>query len=133
MASFVVKHKNLNIKNITFSDIKQTKMGGSNIYIRYKNPANTSQEHNLYVQTPKMFCPFGASAFKQTDNTQLPRYNLNLSFGKDKSELKKFQSSFSFSAIPRGKSSFKKTIITYTRIPICFKFIKYLCHFWITL
>ena len=91
MASFVVKHKNLNIKNITFSDIKQTKMGGSNIYIRYKNPANTSQEHNLYVQTPKMFCPFGASAFKQTDNSQLPRYNLNLSFGKDKPELKKFQ------------------------------------------
>jgi len=91
MASFVVKHKNLNIKNITFSDVKQTKMGGSNIYLRYKNPANTSQEHNLYVQTPKMFCPFGASSYKQTDSTQLPRYNLNLSFGKDKPELKKFQ------------------------------------------
>ena len=90
MASFVVKHKNLNIKNITFSDVKQTKMGGSNIYLRYKNPT-TSQEHNLYVQTPKMFCPFGASSYKQTDSTQLPRYNMNLSFGKDKPELKKFQ------------------------------------------
>jgi len=90
MASFVVKHKNLNIKNITFSEVKQTKMGGSNIYIRYKNPA-TSQEHNLYVQTPKMFCPFGASSYKQTDSNQVPRYNLNLSFGKDKVELSKFQ------------------------------------------
>ena len=90
MASTVIKHKNLNLKNITFSDVKQTKLGGSNIYIRYKNPT-TQQEHNLYVQTPKMYCPFGASSYKQRDSNELPRYNLNLSFGKDKPELANFQ------------------------------------------
>ena len=50
-----------------------------------------SNGHNVYVQTPKMFCPFGASSYKKTDSNELPRYNLNLSFKKTEQDLMNFQ------------------------------------------
>ena len=65
-------------------------MGGYNIYLQYKTPG-MSNGHNVYVQTPKMFCPFGASSYKKTDSNELPRYNLNLSFKKTEQDLMNFQ------------------------------------------
>ena len=86
----VIKYKNFDLNNITYSDVKQTKMGGYNIYLQYKTPG-MSNGHNVYVQTPKMFCPFGASSYKKTDSNELPRYNLNLSFKKTEQDLMNFQ------------------------------------------
>ena len=86
----VIKYKNFDLANITYSDVKQTKMGGYNIYLQYKTPG-MSNGHNVYVQTPKMFCPFGASSYKKTDSNELPRYNLNLSFKKTEQDLMNFQ------------------------------------------
>ena len=86
----VIKYKNFDLANITYSDVKQTKMGGYNIYLQYKTPG-MSNGHNIYVQTPKMFCPFGASSYKKTDSNELPRYNLNLSFKKTEQDLMNFQ------------------------------------------
>lgn len=90
----VIKYKKFDLANIIYSDVKQTKMGGYTIYLQYKTPG-MSNGHNLYVQTPKMFCPFGASCYKRTDSTEMPRYNLNLSFKKTDSELMKFQEKIS--------------------------------------
>jgi len=90
----VIKYKNFDLNNITYSDVKQTKMGGYNIYLQYKTPG-MSNGHNVYVQTPKMFCPFGASSYKKTDSNELPRYNLNLSFKKNEQDLMNFQEKIS--------------------------------------
>ena len=90
----VIKYKNFDLANITYSDVKQTKMGGYNIYLQYKTPG-MSNGHNVYVQTPKMFCPFGASCYKRTDSTEMPRYNLNLSFKKTEQDLLNFQEKIS--------------------------------------
>jgi len=90
----VIKYKNFDLANITYSDVKQTKMGGYNIYLQYKTPG-MSNGHNVYVQTPKMFCPFGASSYKKTDSTEMPRYNLNLSFKKTEQDLLNFQEKIS--------------------------------------
>lgn len=90
----VIKYKNFDLANITYSDVKQTKMGGYNIYLQYKTPG-MSNGHNIYVQTPKMFCPFGASSYKKIDSNELPRYNLNLSFKKTEQDLLNFQEKIS--------------------------------------
>ena len=90
----VIKYKNFDLNNITYSDVKQTKMGGYNIYLQYKTPG-MSNGHNIYVQTPKMFCPFGASSYKKIDSNELPRYNLNLSFKKTEQDLLNFQEKIS--------------------------------------
>jgi len=90
----VIKYKNFDLNNITYSDVKQTKMGGYNIYLQYKTPG-MSNGHNIFVQTPKMFCPFGASSYKKTDSTEMPRYNLNLSFKKTDQDLLNFQDKIS--------------------------------------
>lgn len=90
----VIKYKNFDLANITYSDVKQTKMGGYNIYLQYKIPG-MSNGHNIYVQTPKMFCPFGASSYKKIDSNELPRYNLNLSFKKTEQDLLNFQEKIS--------------------------------------
>ena len=90
----VIKYKNFDLANITYSDVKQTKMGGYNIYLQYKTPG-MSNGHNIYVQTPKMFCPFGASSYKKIDSNELPRYNLNLSFKKTEQDLMNFQEKIS--------------------------------------
>ena len=90
----VIKYKNFDLANITYSDVKQTKMGGYNIYLQYKTPG-MSNGHNIYVQTPKMFCPFGASSYKKIDSNELPRYNLNLSFKKTAQDLLNFQEKIS--------------------------------------
>ena len=79
MAPTILKTQNLNLKQIQFSEIKKNKRGGATSYLRYDNP-KIGKQHTIYLQTPKMYCPFGASAFKQKDSNEAARYSLNLSF-----------------------------------------------------
>lgn len=79
MAPTILKTKDLNLKNVQFVEIKKNKRGGATSYIRYDNK-RINKSHTIYLQTPKMYCPFGASAFKKEDSNEAPRYSLNLSF-----------------------------------------------------
>ena len=86
MAPVILKPKNIVLNNLVFSDVKENQMGGNGVYISYDNP-KMSQTHRIYVQTPKMFVPFGASKYSPKDKKQredeTPRYSLNLSFGRE--------------------------------------------------
>ena len=86
MAPIILKPKNIVLDNLEFSDVKENQMGGNGVYISYDNP-KMSQKHRIYIQTPKMFVPFGASKYNPKDKKQredeTPRYSLNLSFGRD--------------------------------------------------
>ena len=84
MPPTILNTKDFNLKNVTFSDVKTNKRGGKTVYLKYKNPMS-NKEHPIYLQTPKMYCPFGASAFKSEEKSNdAPRYSLNLSFRGEK-------------------------------------------------
>ena len=78
----IVKAKELNVKNISYSEPKSLQNGGKAVYVNYDGKP-------LILQTPKMRCPFGMSVY---EDGEYPKYSLPLSFsGMDGNEsLNKF-------------------------------------------
>ena len=73
----IVKAKELNTKNITYSEPKSLQTGAKAVYVNYEGKP-------LIVQTPKMRCPFGMNVYEDGD---YPKYSLPLSFsGMDNSD-----------------------------------------------
>lgn len=64
--------KNINVEEITLSELKKNDFGGGSVYVSYKG-------RPLIVQTPYMSTPFGVSAFDPPDGGQT-KYSLDLSF-----------------------------------------------------
>tara|TARA_B110000881_G_scaffold217061_1_gene233789 strand:- start:1675 stop:2388 length:714 start_codon:yes stop_codon:yes gene_type:complete len=64
--------KNVNVDEITFSDVKKNDYGGGSLYVSY-------QGRPLILQTPYMSLPFGVSAYEPTDGSPT-KYSLDLSF-----------------------------------------------------
>ena len=82
--SFVQKSSAVKTSNITFSDLKKQGKGGFVAYINYQ-AGDKSQR--LVLQTPKIFCPFGASTYKKEElpTGQIPKYTVPMSLDtKDK-------------------------------------------------
>ena len=75
--SFVKKPEQVSLENITFSDLKKQGKGG---HISFINLKDGDKSNRLVLQTPKMFCPFGASTFQKDGKPdQCPKYNVQLS------------------------------------------------------
>ena len=60
----ILKVRDINVDKITFDSVRKTQSGAHTVYMKYdgKKP--------LYIQTPKMTAPYGASTYND-DN----RYN----------------------------------------------------------
>ena len=76
-----IKIRDLDLSQISYSDVIQNRFGGKTVYI------NLPERKRVSIQTPKMFAPFGLSVSQVKDKlTQKPlgppRYYLELSFGK---------------------------------------------------
>ena len=80
MSTTILKSTDFDAKRIEFAQFKKNKRGGGIVYMKYDNPK--AGKHNVFLQTPKMYCPFGASAFKKEDlkDGEVPKYSLQLSF-----------------------------------------------------
>ena len=86
--SLVQKVTTLKASNVVFSDLKKQGKGG---YISYINYKNGDKNQRLIIQIPKMFSPFGASAYKKEEaikNGQLPKYNVGLSLDTTDKKIK---------------------------------------------
>jgi len=82
--SFVQKSSAVKTSNITFSDLKKQGKGG---YVAYINYQAGDKSQRLVLQTPKIFCPFGASTYKKEElpTGQIPKYTVPMSLDtKDK-------------------------------------------------
>ena len=55
--------------------LQQNKKGGYSLNLKYGGH-DDGYLNNIYIQTPKMFCPFGAISFGKT----IKKYTINLSF-----------------------------------------------------
>jgi len=66
----IVKAKELNVKNITYSEPKSLQTGAKAVYVNYEGKP-------LILQTPKMSCPFGMNVY---EDGEYPKYSLPLSF-----------------------------------------------------
>ena len=85
--SFVQKSSSVKTSNITFSELKKQGKGGYVAYINYKNG---DKSQRLVLQTPKIFCPFGASTYKKEElpTGQKPKYTVPMSLDTKDANIK---------------------------------------------
>lgn len=62
MTQNILKVKNFDFNKLSYSDVQVNKYGGKFIYLNYDNKP-------VYLQTPKLGLPFGASSFDSADGT----------------------------------------------------------------
>ena len=76
----ILKSSSFESSRVQFAPLKKNKRGGGVVYMKYDNPSG--KKHTVYLQTPKMYCPFGASAFKKDElaDGEVPKYSLQMSF-----------------------------------------------------
>ena len=89
----ILKTSTFKPENVQFSPLKKNKRGGGAVYMNYLNK-KTSETHAIYIQTPKMYCPFGASAYKKEDSNEVPKYSLQLSFKEDDGMVQELKGKF---------------------------------------
>ena len=66
----LVKSHRVDLKNVSFSDVKTNDNGGKSIYVNYN-------QKTFYMQTPVMNMPYDMSVYDKGD---YPKYSLELSF-----------------------------------------------------
>ena len=87
----IIKPKNVQLSDITFSDVKINKFGGKSVYLNHN-------EGQLWIQIPEMTIPWGTNKDEikdsKTGETTGYKYSLALSFRgcEEKADLKEFQS-----------------------------------------
>ena len=67
------KVDDIDLQNVIFTKLQKNKKGGYSLNLKHNNNGNLS---NIYIQTPRMFCPFGAISFGKENK----KYTINLSF-----------------------------------------------------
>jgi len=87
---FTVSELLENLKNVSFSELKKQKSG----YVSWVNVKDKGRMKRIYVKTPKMFAPFGATNYNAGDSVNNKKFSVALSFkgvdeNKDLADLKK--------------------------------------------
>lgn len=80
----IIRGSNFNTDDVKYSTVKVLDHGGKAVYIQYAGKSS-----KLYVQTEKMYMPFGVSVF---DSDRGPKYTMELSFNEmdEENKMKKF-------------------------------------------
>lgn len=88
----VCKVDDIDLEKIIFTKLQKNKKGGYSLNLKYGGH-DDGYLNNIYIQTPKMFCPFGAISFGKT----IKKYTINLSFENKKNnyQLDKLYNIFS--------------------------------------
>lgn len=74
---FTVSELLENLKNVSFSDLKKQKSG----YVSWINVKDKGRMKRIYVKTPKMFAPFGATNYNAGgDAVNTKKFSVALSF-----------------------------------------------------
>lgn len=80
---FTVEELLKNLTNVSFSDLKRQKSG----YVSWVNVKDKGRMKRIYVKTPKMFAPFGATNYNAGDVGNNKKFSVALSFkGDEESE-----------------------------------------------
>jgi len=80
---FTVSELLKNLKNVHFSELKKQKSG----YVSWVNVKDGGRNKRIYVKTPKMFAPFGATNFNSGEQVNNKKFSVALSFkGEDDNE-----------------------------------------------
>ena len=79
--------KNINVKNLRYSDVKTLQSGAKAVYINYINTENgSSNSGKLRIQTPVMYVPYGIGEGFEDKNAKVEvsktgkKYDITLSF-----------------------------------------------------
>ena len=64
------------LSDVSFSDLKRQKSG----YVSWVNVKDKGRMKRIYVKTPKMFAPFGATNYNAGDVSQKNKFSVALSF-----------------------------------------------------
>lgn len=73
---FTVEELLSNLSNVSFSDLKRQKSG----YVSWVNVKDKGRMKRIYVKTPKMFAPFGATNYNAGDSVNNKKFSVALSF-----------------------------------------------------
>lgn len=80
---FSVKELVEKLSDVSFSDLKRQKSG----YVSWVNVKDKGRMKRIYVKTPKMFAPFGATNYNAGDATNNKKFSVALSFkGEEENE-----------------------------------------------
>ncbi len=81
----ILKYSEIDIEKINFDNIRKTPSGkGYTIYLKYED------NKPVYLQTPKLYTPYGVGIFNE--DKEIPNYNLCLSLRNENEEkIKKFE------------------------------------------
>ena len=80
---FTVSELLKSLKNVSFSELKKQKSG----FVSWVNVKDAGRMKRIYVKTPKMFAPFGATNYNAGDSVNNKKFSVALSFkGIDDSE-----------------------------------------------
>lgn len=80
---FSVKELLEKLSDVSFSDLKRQKSG----YVSWVNVKDNGRMKRIYVKTPKMFAPFGATNYNAGDSVNNKKFSVALSFkGEEENE-----------------------------------------------
>lgn len=80
---FTVQELLAKLSDVSFSELKRQKSG----YVSWVNVKDKGRMKRIYVKTPKMFAPFGATNYNAGDASQKNKFSVALSFkGIDENE-----------------------------------------------
>ena len=90
--SGVKRVEQVKMSNITFSELKKQARGGYVSYINLKEDSGKSGK--LLLQTPQLFCPFGASYYRQdgAPADEKPKYTVRLSLDEKVAQVSQLKS-----------------------------------------
>ena len=87
MSLAITKASEFNPSDVSFSKMRKNKNGGKAVYL------NKGGNNKLYIQFPKLRCPYGLSAFTD-EGTNRTSYSLDLAFDTDNPEAMELRKKF---------------------------------------
>jgi len=87
MSLAITQASEFNASDVDFSKMRKNKNGGKAVYL------NKGGNNKLYVQFPKLRCPYGLSAFTD-EGTGRTSYSLDLAFDPDNAEAVELRKKF---------------------------------------
>lgn len=87
MSLAITQSSEFNASDVSFSKMRKNKNGGKAVYL------NKGGNNKLYIQFPKLRCPYGLSAFTD-EGTNRTSYSLDLAFDTDNPEAMELRKKF---------------------------------------
>lgn len=87
MSLAITQSSEFNVSDIGFSTLRKNKNGGKTLYL------NKGGNNKLYIQFPKLRCPYGLSVFTD-EGTGRTSYSLDLAFDTDNPEAMELRKKF---------------------------------------